>query len=171
MSLIYSPVPNFFCGPHPLRPGRENFNALLQEGVNYFLDLTGSGELPEYTPAEYQVGDFLEESPPINCPPLPIHHSRFPIPDYSTPTRSHMTAILDALDAALTAGHTIYLHCHGGRGRTGTVVGCWLVRHGMTGEQALVRIAELRGDHESPETDEQRAFVLYWDETSQKEIL
>ena len=74
-----------------------------------------------------------------------------------------MTTILDALDSALAAGHTVYLHCHGGRGRTGTVVGCWLVRHGLTGEQALDRIADLRGDDESPETDEQRAFVLNWE--------
>lgn len=75
-----------------------------------------------------------------------------------------MQMILDTLDSAMESGHTVYLHCHGGRGRTGTVVGCWLVRHGRTGEQALARIAELRGDHESPETREQRAFVLNWKE-------
>ena len=31
----------------------------------------------------------------------------------------------------------MYLHCWGGVGRTGTVVGCWLVRHGRTGDEAL----------------------------------
>jgi hypothetical protein len=44
------------------------------------------------------------------------------------------------------------------------VAGCWLVRQGLTGEQALARIAELRGDHEAPETEKQRAFVLNWKE-------
>ena len=36
-----------------------------------------------------------------------------------------MVAILDSLDTAIADEHTIYLHCWGGIGRTGTVVGCW----------------------------------------------
>ena len=35
----------------------------------------------------------------------------------------------------------VYVHCWGGIGRTGTVVGCWLVRHGMTGDEALAEFA------------------------------
>src|SRR3712207_6971239 len=37
-----------------------------------------------------------------------------------------------------------YVHCWGGIGRTGTVVGCYLVEHGMDGEQAIAAIAEWR---------------------------
>ncbi|HNB54588.1 MAG TPA: tyrosine-protein phosphatase, partial [Anaerolineales bacterium] len=159
--------PHLLCGPHPLRPGRETLDALLTSGVTSFIDLTEPGELPEYDSRLQQVS---VPSLAIDYSQFTIKYSRFPIRDYSTPTLSHMTAILKALDAALAAGHTVYLHCHGGRGRTGTVVGCWLVRQGMTGPQALARIAELRGDHESPETDEQRAFVLNWEENSQKEM-
>ena len=48
-----------------------------------------------------------------------------------------MASILDAIDAALDGGKTVYVHCWGGVGRTGTVVGCWLVRHGKTGDEAL----------------------------------
>ena len=36
----------------------------------------------------------------------------------------------------------VYVHCWGGIGRTGTTVGCWFVRHGRTGDQALAEIAE-----------------------------
>ena len=46
-----------------------------------------------------------------------------------------------AIDEAMSAGKAVYVHCWGGVGRTGTVVGCWLVRHGRTGEQALEQIA------------------------------
>ncbi|MBA3406233.1 MAG: dual specificity protein phosphatase family protein [Gemmatimonadaceae bacterium] len=35
------------------------------------------------------------------------------------------------------SGHSIYVHCWGGVGRTGTVVGCYIVRHGRTGDDAL----------------------------------
>lgn len=87
--------------------------------------------------------------------------------DVSVPhTSAMMIGILDALDTAIADGHTIYLHCWGGIGRTGTVVGCWLVRHGMTGDEALSTIAHhwqgvaKRVYHpRSPETDEQHAYV------------
>jgi protein-tyrosine phosphatase len=123
--------------------------------------------LPEYDSAIQRVSNSANEKLTINHQQIPItKYSRLPIPDYSIPSPSHMTAILDTLDAALAAGHSVYLHCHGGRGRTGTAIGCWLVRQGMAGEQALARIAELRGDHDSPETDEQRNFVLTWSENT-----
>ena len=71
-----------------------------------------------------------------------------------------MSDILDAIDAALRDGKTVYVHCWGGVGRTGTVIGCWLVRHGKTGDEALSQIAEwwwrgvqkVRRQPRSPET-------------------
>lgn len=38
------------------------------------------------------------------------------------------------LDACRAAGGTPYVHWRAGRGRTGTVVGCYLVRRGLDGE-------------------------------------
>ena len=80
---------------------------------------------------------------------------------------------LDAIDEALDAGRNVYVHCWGGIGRTGTVVGCWLVRHGMTGDEALAEIAERwRGMEKryrhprSPQTAQQRAYVRNWTEPS-----
>jgi protein-tyrosine phosphatase len=80
-----------------------------------------------------------------------------------------MVAILNTLEAALQAGRGVYIHCYGGIGRTGTVVGCFLVRRGLSGEAALRQIAGWRegtpdGWKRSPETDEQREFVLNWKE-------
>jgi len=77
--------------------------------------------------------------------------------------------ILDTLDASLAAGRKVYLHCFGGIGRTGTAVGCYLVRHGKTGEQALSQLAEwwqAVPKHtrfpRSPEIDAQVQFILDW---------
>ena len=63
------------------------------------------------------------------------------------------------------AGRPVMVHCWGGIGRTRVIVGCWLARHGWPGAAALKRLAELRrgeptGYRSSPETTEQRAFVL-----------
>ena len=90
-----------------------------------------------------------------------------PIPDLSTPQPAEVTRILDTIDAAIAAGRRVYVHCWGGIGRTGTIVGCYLVRHGLTGDQALAEIARRRqgtpdDDRVAPETHDQRERVRNW---------
>jgi protein-tyrosine phosphatase len=90
---------------------------------------------------------------------------RAPIQDFGIPTTAQMREALDLLDAAIARGHRVYLHCYAGIGRTGTVVGCYLVRHGLGGRAALDEIAALRGGlgpeaRPSPITPEQRRMVL-----------
>lgn len=127
---------------------------LHDAGVTSFVDLTEEGELLPYR-------ELLAEG---------IRVKRLPIRDLDCPSASEMRAILDTIDEELARGETVYVHCWGGRGRTGTVVGCWLVRYGLTGEDALARIAELRqtpdalaGRH-APETGAQRRMVRGWSE-------
>jgi protein-tyrosine phosphatase len=60
------------------------------------------------------------------------------------------------------------VHCWGGKGRTGTVVGCYLTRHRIAaGSDLIKKIKELRKDTEdfsdpSPETREQNNMVITW---------
>ena len=103
---------------------------------------------------------------------MSVEYHHHPIPDLSVPRdRRHMVAILDRIDAALAAGRKVYVHCWGGTGRTGTVIGCYLVRHGLTGEAALARVLELWRTMakaplkwRSPETEEQHDYVRRWRE-------
>ena len=138
----------------------QKLTALLDAGVTLFVDLTEPGEygLRPYFPLAQQIaagrGTVLQ-------------HRRFAIPDMGVAPPARLAALLDEIDAALVTGHVLYVHCYGGIGRTGTVVGCWLVRHGQTGEQALATIAELRRDtpdgwRTSPETEAQTRMVLTW---------
>jgi protein-tyrosine phosphatase len=79
-----------------------------------------------------------------------------------------MNEILDAIEGFLGQNKPDYVYCWGGVGRTGTVVGCWLLRHDRLAEPSNVlevlrdlrRQDQERGHRESPETEEQRRFVL-----------
>lgn len=56
--------------------------------------------------------------------------SRYPIKDQYTPDTEQMAKILDDIDASIEQRQPVYVHCWGAIGRTGTVVGCFLIRHG-----------------------------------------
>ena len=80
-----------------------------------------------------------------------------------------MCLTLDLLDTTMQAGGVVYVHCLAGKGRTGTVMGCYLVRHGLSGEQALAQLQDLtrhRADAfwPTPQTTLQRDYVLNWRE-------
>lgn len=141
---------------------RKRLDAFLKAGFNTIIDLTCEGETENYKPLLQEQAKSLDVE--MEC-------LRFSIGDYGLPTQELMTSILDALDDALARGRKIYLHCYGGIGRTGTVVGCYLVRHGLSGEDALRQLAtwwkyvpkSARYPH-SPETIQQEQFVKGWAE-------
>ena len=79
-----------------------------------------------------------------------------------------MKKLLDLIDRSIENNQPVYLHCFGGLGRTGTVVGCYLARHGTgSGKNVLDIIKALRRNtatHHlaSPETAEQIELVCSW---------
>jgi protein-tyrosine phosphatase len=157
----------FLAGEYPcgydLETTRRRIDAFLQTGVYTFIDLTQTNEIFPYENILTEQGKIYEAN-------TEYHH--FPIRDHATPSAGTMTAILDTIDKAIENGSCVYVHCWGGVGRTGLVVGCYLIRHGNTNEQALALVNKLYKTRpknpylpRSPETDEQVEFVLnWWDE-------
>ena len=132
---------------------------LTEAGVSAFIDLTD----PASTDGHLKPYAHLLDGP---------SHQRFAIRDQSVPASTELTkAALDAIDAHLLAGETVYVHCWGGVGRTGTAIGCWLARHNEPGQAALDRLTELWRENPksqsrcSPETTEQAHYVLVWNES------
>ncbi len=133
---------------------------MLESGITFFVDLTEEGEkgLKPYAPP------LAEEAAALG---LVVEHRRLPITDFAIPTEAELKHILDAIDAAWAAGQGVYVHCFFGIGRTGVVVGCYLVRHGLSGQEVLAELARLReGTYfegmSSPVTQEQRQMVQNW---------
>ena len=145
---------------------RKRIDAFIEEGFNVFIDLTKPNEVSPYSHI------LLEQSRAYD---LEVKHHRFPIGDFGRPTPDLMKSILDTIDAELQAGKKIYLHCWGGIGRTGTTVGCYLVRHGKTSEEALSQLSEWwmgvpksQLHPRSPETHEQIEFIRKWEKHEHK---
>ena len=165
------PIPNTYCvvsgqfaaGAYPCLEdsecAREKLRSLLEYGISVFFDLTERDELEPYSDIlTHEAGKFGTVTEFQKCP----------LGDMTTPSSEMMTKVLDAIDASIKAGKVVYLHCAAGLGRTGVVVGCYLVRHGMSGEEALEEIPRLRRRDRpndtmiSPETESQRRMVLDW---------
>ena len=64
-----------------------------------------------------------------------------PVDDFHAPTTSQMLDALAFLDDARATSTAVAVHCLAGQGRTGTVLAAYLIRGGLSSEQA---IAELR---------------------------
>jgi protein-tyrosine phosphatase len=154
----------FLAGEYPgsrdPETARRLMDAFLEAGITAFIDLTESHELTPYE------GILKEQAKNYG---VNVSHQRIPIRDLSVPSSDTMTTILNAIDKATNNGDCVYVHCWGGIGRTGMVVGCYLIRHGNTNEQAIEKVnrlyktrpADLRHPR-SPETDEQVEFVRNW---------
>jgi protein-tyrosine phosphatase len=83
----------------------------------------------------------------------------FPFPDRQVPgSRAALTSILEKVDADLSTGKNVLIHCRQGIGRTGLVAACLLVSKGWDPASAIERISFLRG-MPVPETDEQRRWI------------
>lgn len=124
-------------------------------GIRTFIDLTEPRD--GLAPYHHMLG-----------PEITYHNFR--IPDGGLPrTREFMRGILDAINEAIANKRPVYVHCWGGIGRTGTVVGCWLAENGL-GKAAAAHVQQLYSDMmpkaarmpNSPETPAQRQYVVDW---------
>ena len=153
------------AGAYPGKKGREELDQIpevtvkvLEAGIDTFVNLTQDCTIEDLSHYDADVGQEATVE-------------RFPIVDNSIPTVSLMVEVLDFIDDCLKHGRNPYVHCWGGLGRTGTVVGCWLIRHGYTDfwnvrdELGRLRVGDLEAGHrESPQVPEQWEFVRSWKE-------
>ena len=166
------------AGPFP--GSYEDFNAklrlrsLFDEGIRAFINLQEEGEMARSDKGYNEnywdfFRIFLKNSrePEIDGGLV----RRFSIPDKTVPSVELMKEILNEIDDLHSKKVPLYIHCWGGLGRTATVVGCWMMRHGIAERSSVIdEIFTLRSigvdpaylAYRSPETDEQERFILSW---------
>src|SRR3984885_11167205 len=159
LGSCYWVVPGqLLAGEHPSgdtpAERRARVKSLLASGIDCFVDLTMPQELEAYDADLPPEAEYLRES----------------IQDHSVPTApEQMMRIIDFIERALELGRNVYVHCRAGIGRTGTVVGCLLVEHGRSPDEALQDLNQLwQGSKRArvwpfvPETDEQVEYIRSW---------
>lgn len=153
-----------FAGEYPGSFAKEitadRLEELIAKGVRSFIDLTTPVDrLDPYEPA------FAEFET------LELRRFAHEIPDMIIPSSpAVMRGILDRIRTELEAGRDCYVHCWGGIGRTGTVIGCWLRENGLSDREALDEVQpryfqgmEKSSRHpKSPQTPEQHRYVRNW---------
>lgn len=110
-------------------------------GVNSALNLT-EDDWPE---------DWIKGSG------MDYHH--IPVEDFGVPTRDQALEAVSWIRAHLGKG-AVMVHCRAGLGRTGTIIGVYLVETGMDPSDAIETIRTNRPG--SLEVREQERFVLEW---------
>ncbi len=143
----------------------QKMSGLLDCGIRCVVNLMEQDErdhdgLPfvDYAPVLERLTD---SGPSVECHSMPIRDLDIPTPDF-------MANILNRIDDAINKDLPVYVHCWGGRGRTGTVVGCWLIRHGIAETTTVLekiqtmRQYDPRAHFPSPEMPEQVWMVTSW---------
>jgi protein-tyrosine phosphatase len=86
----------------------------------------------------------------------------FPIPDREVPdSDAKVAAALEKLDADLSAGKNVLVHCRQGVGRTGLIAAGLLVMKGLPPEAAVKSLSAARG-FSIPETVAQRRWIDHY---------
>lgn len=156
----------FFPGSKDPVQENTNLEGLINFGIRHVINLMEEGELDHQGKPFRPYQERLTAIAALKG--IGMTWERIPIRDVSVPSRDGMVMILDRIDQKLALQHPVYIHCWGGKGRTGTVVGCFLVRHGIAKDESVLKaIQQMRRNdpksHEpSPETREQCDFVLHW---------
>ena len=98
---------------------RQKLALLAEAGITTIIYLTDAGD---------GLAAYQDHLPAIAAERgIEMRRVSHPIQDVSVTTPEHYEQIVADIERDLAAGRRVFVHCWGGVGRTGTVVGCWHV--------------------------------------------
>ncbi|MCF8024292.1 MAG: tyrosine-protein phosphatase [Desulfobacteraceae bacterium] len=160
----------FMAGEYPLsfsqEQSRKRLKSIFSHGIRQIIDLTEPDEICRVGPLHPGYAEMVEEI--AESMGIKAEYTFMPVRDFDAPQRKTMARILDMIDDSIVSGRPVYAHCWAGIGRTGAVVGAWLVRHGHAADYTLLETIQKMRMHtdtalmESPQSREQRELIFSW---------
>jgi atypical dual specificity phosphatase len=87
-------------------------------------------------------------------------YRHYPIDDFCAPSVEQAKAFVRFVDEQLALGHGVVAHCWAGIGRTGTMLGCYLIHRGQSAEEAQRKVRRLGGIESREQEDFLREFEI-----------
>lgn len=142
-----------FLSPLPGRVNlQEDLTTIKKNNITSVVVLVSKEEL-----IHYRVPQLLNRYDSLQ---MTVFQS--PIIDYGLPTPEQMRAILHFMRLKVKAKENVLVHCVGGYGRSGTVMGCYARQFlKKSEEEAIQYVRDMRGK-DAIETVDQMAFVKSW---------
>ena len=146
--LMFGYRPWYLVGRDGVVSGREDIRAILDSGVDGWLDvqIVQEGNAPEENPL------FLEEAQAIGRAAIKqtvalaiqyVSQENHTLTRRGRPNRKDIRQVLDQIDQLLEGGRILYVSTKDNALR-GILAGCYLARHGQSGNAALVALQDRR---------------------------
>jgi protein-tyrosine phosphatase len=126
----------------------EDIATIKANGITNVVTLVSNEEL-----ANKNLNSFMDQ---MSNAGLEVYHS--PIVDFGLPSENQMDSIMAYVQNCMDNNKNVLIHCMGGYGRSGTVMGCYAKKY-LQIENPLQYVREIRGE-DAIETKEQEGFVL-----------
>lgn len=151
------PVGDNFIAMSPL-PGKDNLEEdvklLVEQNITAVVSLVSEEEL-----IARGLTNFFEV---FEANGIEVYHS--PITDFGLPRVTQMDSIIEYMQSQLEANQNVLVHCMGGYGRSGTVMGSYA--NSVLGVENPIEYVRLtRGKH-AIETEAQEEFVKSYGKVS-----
>jgi protein-tyrosine phosphatase len=122
---VYWVTENLATGPAPM--SYDHLEHLKAVGIDAIMNLC----------AEYCDLHDIESSQGFE-----VHY--LPIEDEEAPRLQALDAAMDWLDESIYLGKKVYVHCHYGIGRTGTIISAYLLRRGLGSKLVREKLKKMR---------------------------
>lgn len=110
----------------------QDIQSLHAQGIRSVLSLT-----------EHSLLEFHEISHSLLAA-LDMIYTHEPVPDQHPPTLKQAQRIIRFISEMITQQRPLFIHCHAGGGRTGTILHLYYLAQGLSWEETRVRIRATR---------------------------